>query len=622
MVLELTARLTRVITAPDPDTLAQLALQDMQNNHVAAAEAKCLRALSAHRQHPGALTVLGLILHCQARHEEAVRVFTALTLLQPNNAQHWTNLGSALRPTRRYDQALAAHSRAMQLGPVSAGLLYNVGLVQMDRLEYDSAYASLTRARALAPMDASICRLFAQCCYDTGLFEEALAALQSWPKLQGLTPEVTAQIAHLLVIMGESRRAEAALRQLSGNPRDGGQSSLAAVRLLERINRLADARAAIASFKASAQTTSSDPELLVVEAVLAERDGDHETASARLSLALKDHNDFPRRHLLLFPLGKALDALRRYDEAYRTFEEAHRSQVAYLQAVTGRTPADDSPTMSLVRNGCDPEDVRTWDEGDSPAMQDSPVFIVAFPRSGTTLLEQTLDAHPQLKSMDEQPFLKKAQDDLTEYGIRYPAELGRLSATQLQSIRARYWERARAKIELLPGQRLVDKNPLNLLRLPLIRRLFPDARIILAIRHPCDTVLSCFMQHFRAPDLALLCRDLPTLASSYRRAFDFWYAQWPLLHPVSCEIQYESFVADFRAQVRSLSEFLQLPWDDAMLAPGEHARAKGFISTPSYAQVIQPISSRSVGHWKAYEQHFNDVLPTLLPLIERWGYGT
>jgi hypothetical protein len=71
-----------------------------------------------------------------------------------------------------------------------------------------------------------------------------------------------------------------------------------------------------------------------------------------------------------------------------------------------------------------------------------------------------------------------------------------------------------------------------------------------------------------------------------------------------------------------LSDFLQLPWDDAMLAPGEHARAKGFISTPSYSQVIEPISSRSVGHWKAYERHFNDVLPTLLPYLERWGYAT
>ena len=604
-------------TAPDLDTLADLALQDMQNNQLAAAEAKCLRVLNADRQHVGALTVLGLLLHCQARHEDAVRVFNALTLLQPNNLQHWSNLGTALRPTRRYDQALAAHARALQLGPVSAPLLYNVALVQLDRLDYSSAYASLTQARTLAPANAGICYLLAQCCFDVGLFEEALAALQDWPKLQDLNLEVTAQIAHVLIMMGESRRAEAALRQLAARPL---AASLAAVRVLERINRLDDARAALESFKASTQIKTPDPELLMLEAALAARTDDHETARTCLALALKDHHDFPRRYHLLFPLAAAEDALGRFDEAYASLAEAHRSQVLYLEAVTGRTPADESATMALALEGCDAEDVRTWEEDDAPAMQDSPIFIVAFPRSGTTLLEQMLDAHPQVKSMDEQPFIKKAHDEVTALGIRYPAELGRLSAPQLQIIRAHYWERVRAKVELPPGKRLVDKNPLNLLRLPLIRRLFPHARIVLAVRHPCDTLLSCFAQQFRAPDLALMCRDLGVLASHYRRAFDFWYAQWPLLRPSSYELKYEELVADFDHEVRRLSEFLQLPWHDAMLAPGEHARAKGYISTPSYAQVIQPINSRSVGHWQAYREHFKEVLPTVLPYLERWGY--
>jgi tetratricopeptide (TPR) repeat protein len=611
-----------VSTPPDPDTLAQLALQDMQNNQVDAAESKVLQALNADRRHPAALTVLGLILHSRARHEDAVRVFNALTLLEPNKPDHWVNLGTALRPTRRYDQALAAHNRAMALGAVSAGLLYNIALLHTDRYDYEAAHAILEQALALTPTAAAVRCLYAQSCYDVGMYEEALATLEEWPKFQGLTLEVTAQIAYLLVSMGESRRAEPALQQLSATLRDGGRNSLTAVRVLERINRLPDARAALESVKIAAGSTTSDPDLLLAEAALAQRAGDHEAASNYLSLALRDQNDALRRHHLLFPLAKSLDTLGRFDEAYSALEEAHQSQVAYLKAITGKTPADESPTMALVDNGCDPADVATWQETGTPAPEGDPIFIVGFPRSGTTLLEQTLDAHPLLKSMDEQPFLKKAHDAVNECGIRYPAELGKLSAEQLHSIRAGYWDRVRKKIDLRPEQRLVDKNPLNLLRLPLIRRLFPDARIILAIRHPCDTVLSCFMQYFRAPDLALMCRDLPTLAGNYKRAFDFWYAQWPLLRPFSCEIQYETFVADFDAQARGLNDFLRLPWDDAMLAPGEHARAKGFISTPSYSQVIEPINSRSVGHWKAYEQRFTEVLPSLLPYIERWGYAT
>jgi Sulfotransferase family len=270
--------------------------------------------------------------------------------------------------------------------------------------------------------------------------------------------------------------------------------------------------------------------------------------------------------------------------------------------------------------GCDPDDVASW-QNDGPSMEESPIFIVGFPRSGTTLLEQVLDAHPQLQSMDEQPFLRRGLEDVAERGVRYPTELGKLTAQDLDAIRARYWERVGKRVRVLPGQRLVDKNPLNLLQAPLMRRLFPNARVIVAIRHPCDVLLSCFLQDFRSPELALLCRDLPTLARAYSHSFLFWYAQAPLLRPCAHELYYEQLTADFVPQVHKLAEFLQLPWHEAMLAPGEHARAKGFISTPSYSQVLQPVNSRSVGRWKSYERYFTAALPLLTPWIERWGYS-
>jgi Flp pilus assembly protein TadD len=610
-----------VAASPDPDALAQLAFQDLQNNRPADAEANCLRALSVNRQHSRALTLLGMILHSQVRHEEAVRVFNALTLQEPENAEHWSNLGAALRSTGRFGAALEACGRAAQLGTASPGLLYNIGLLQSDRCDFQAAYTTLTQAVALAPNDAGIRCVFAQCCYDLSRFDEALAALENWPTLRGLTSDAVAQIAYLLVTLGEPRRAEPALRRLTESSQRGERASLMLVRVLERVNRLPAAREAMTQLKASQGTSGADPDVLLAEAVLAARAGAHEEACRLLALALQDHSDFLRRHQLLFPLAKSLDALRRYEEAYTALIEAHRSQVAFLQAATGKTAAEKSPTMALARDGCDPKDIALWDDTNSPGTADSPIFIVAFPRSGTTLLEQTLDAHPSLKSMDEQAFLKKALDDVTDYGIRYPVELGKLTDAQLQSVRERYWQRVRLKVELLPGQRLVDKNPLNLLRLPLICRLFPNAPIMLAIRHPCDTVLSCFLQHFRAPDLALMCQDLLTLANHYSHAFDFWNAQLPLLRAATYTLRYETLVTDFPAQVRKLSEFLRLPWDDAMLAPGEHARAKGFISTPSYAQVIQPVNEKSVGRWQGYAVHFKDILPILMPFIERWGYS-
>jgi hypothetical protein len=357
----------------------------------------------------------------------------------------------------------------------------------------------------------------------------------------------------------------------------------------------------------------------MLSGVLADRAGLHEEAYRHLSLALQNHKEFVRRHPVLFQFAKACDALGRYEEAYSAAAEAHSSRRAFFELATGGSSAQESPLLTRTLQGCDPDDVAAWDEA-GPAVEDSPVFIVGFPRSGTTLLEQVLDAHPQLVSMDEQPFMSKALETIASSGIRYPAELGRLTAPSLRDIRARYWGLVRNKVDLLPGQRLVDKFPMNMTLLPLIRRVFPNARIILAVRHPCDTLLSCFLQNFRAPELALLCRDLNTLAAAYSRIFGYWYAQWSLLRPSSYELQYEKLTADFAGEVRNLAAFLQLPWNEAMLAPGEHARAKGFISTPSYAQVIEPVYTRSVGRWKHYERHFSPVFPTLMPWLERWGY--
>jgi len=603
---------------PDPESIVRLARQDLADGRLAAAQEKCLRVLEAYHHHPGALQALGEALSRQGRDQEAVRVFNALTLIQPTVAAHWQNLGTALRPTRAYEQALAAFERALRLGPPSADLLYNLGVLQMSRCDYEAAHFALRDAVAMAPRDARIRWAFAQCCYDFARLEEALQTLEGWQKLDGLTVEITVMIVLLLVMMGMFHDAQTAVEQLLVNPPKQGRAALGFATILERVHRLDEARTVMERLE-NDHTLDGDLEKLVLSAVLDDRAGRHADSYRQLTLALQNHQEFMHRHHLLYPLARAADACGRYEEAFAAAEEAHCSQLAFLEAVIGRAPVEESQIFTLTANGCDSGDVAAWADA-GPHTGESPIFIVGFPRSGTTLLEQVLDAHPLLQSMDEQPFLLKAVAEVADFGIRYPTELGKLQQEALDQIRARYWERAHTRGRLQAGRRLVDKNPLNLVLLPLIRRLFPEARIIVVIRHPYDTVLSCFLQHFRAPGLAIVCRDLTTLAGAYSRAFGFWISQSHLLRPRSYELQYERLAADFPAEVRKLCAFLELPWNDAMLAPGKHALAKGFINTPSYAQVTQPVSGRSVGRWKPYEHHFSAASAILEPWIERWGY--
>jgi Tfp pilus assembly protein PilF len=606
--------------AADLETMVQLAAQDLQKNDLPAAKAKVLSVLDADRDHAGAWSVLGLVLQGEGRSEDALRVFNSLALKHPTRADHWENLGGILRELRRLDEALAAFERAVALAAPGPRTLYNIGVIQAERLDFVAAEAVLRRAVELASTDAWIRAAFAQCCYELGRFPDAVQALENWERFDQLTSRNMTEIAHLLVMMGERRRAQAAIDWLLLHPPDDARAALTLANVYERMNRLEEARACLGRARAGPDLKPADADLALTEAVLAQREGNDERARQLLIAALEQPLDFVRRHSLLYPMAQSLDTLGRYEEAFAALVEAHRSQIAYLQAALGKSPTDASPILALTQGGVAPEDRATWSDADAPSAAESPIFVVGFPRSGTTLLEQTLDSHPALIAMDEQPFLQRAIDEVRSLSIAYPVELGRLTPQQLQSIRARYWKRVDEKVQLTQGQRLVDKNPFNVLRLPLIRRLFPNARTVLIVRHPGDVLVSCYAQHFRAPDLALLCRDLETLAEGYRRTFDFWYQELPLIGAATYELRYENFVANLAGEARKLTDFLDLPWNDALLSPAHHARTKEFISTPSYTQVIEPVSSKPVGRWRHYEKHVRAVLPRLAPYLERWGY--
>ena len=563
--------------------------------------------------------MMGAAAHAGGRYDAAEAAFRRLTTLQPARAAHWLNLGTALRGMGRYDDALRAYARAHELGGYTPEFCYNVGLTHLDRLDYESARAVLAHGVSLAPQDAAMRLQYANACFESGHTAEGVAALADEQLLADLPPGQVADAGQRLQAAGESARAAVAMSRLMALPDLDPQASLTLVHMLERANRLADAERVLQRVRRT-QAAAPDAQFSSAAGRLAQRAGRLDEAIAHFERALALDAGEHRRHYDLFPLARALDAAGRSDEAFARLGEAHRSQLRQVALAAPLHALRGAPPLAIAERGAERQDIAAWDAAGAPAAEASPIFIVAFPRSGTTLLEQVLDAHPDLASMDEQPFLQYALEELAAAGGRYPDRLAVVARAELDAIRRRYFERARRKVALADGQRLVDKNPLNLLRLPAIRRLFPHARVILAVRHPCDVLLSCYMQQFTAPEFALLCADLPTLAAGYRKAFDAWHREQALLQAAVHELRYESLVGGFEREVRALAGFLGLRWHDALLAPAEHARGKAFISTPSYAQVVQPVNARAVGRWRAYRRHFEPVLPLLAPLLDRWGY--
>jgi len=605
----------------DPSASVERAGQLLAEGKYAQAEADARAVLAKSPGHFGARVVLNASLMFAQRFNEAIPVAESLVENAPREPAHWMNLGTARRGARQYDSALEAYARAAALGAAGPDFSFNVALTHIERGDLDSARSLLAGARELDPFDGEICFHYAQVCYETLRLEEASAALAEWQTLQRLDTTLIANIGSLLTNLGETRRAEVALRQARADKAAPTAALLTVISVLERTNRLAEARELMDRLLADPKADLDTTDRMALEAQLLQREGKHADAEKLFTRALPGKDEFHRRFNRLFPIAKSLDSLGRYDDAWRALVEAHASQVDSIQRQVPQWTLRAMPDMSVTALGCDAADVAAWDHAGAPATADSPVFVVGFPRSGTTLLELALDAHPNLKSMDEQRFVQDALDELAAAGAEYPRRLRDLSPEVLDRVRASYWQRVAKKVKLAPGERLVDKNPLNILRLPVIRRVFPNARVILAVRHPCDVILSCYMQQFRAPDFALLCRSIDSLALGFRRTFDYWYAQSALLAPAVHELKYEEFVRDIESGTRAVTDFLELPWAESMVRPAERAQAKVYISTPSYAQVTQPVNQKSVDRWRRYEKYFDAALPPLEPFLTRWGYA-
>lgn len=253
------------------------------------------------------------------------------------------------------------------------------------------------------------------------------------------------------------------------------------------------------------------------------------------------------------------------------------------------------------------------------------VFFCGFPRSGTTLMEQVLDAHPATVTTGEDSPLQRLSAMQAPAGAPdgfTPADVfGSLSPSARESLREEFVGRVEARHGDIAGRMLIDKLPLNLVELGVIARLFPEARILVALRDPRDCVLSAFMQQFRLNDAMACLLTLEGAASTYSAVFDLYEAQKPAIGLPTHEYKYEDLIDDFDGTIRDALDFLGLAWDDR-LKDYRAALAGRYIATPSYMAVTQSLSRRAIGRWQRYRSQLAQagVEASLADYVRRYGY--
>jgi tetratricopeptide (TPR) repeat protein len=327
--------------------------------------------------------------------------------------------------------------------------------------------------------------------------------------------------------------------------------------------------------------------------------------------------DGPRADALLLQ-AEALDRLGRPAEA---FAAAMEGKAIQHRLFAGRAAGREGETARLIRLAAFFSKADPWPRAEAPGSDECEghVFLVGFPRSGTTLLEQALAAHPRVVALEEAPTLAEARREFmaTPQGLQ---RLSRLAGSEADRWRAEYWRVVREHGVEPNGKVFLDKAPAGTSDLALAARLFPNAKILFAVRDPRDVVLSCAMNAFQMNALTYAFTSLEETAACYASTMALAREYRRVLPLDLREVRYERLAADFAVEVGAIASFLGLPFDEAMTEPAAAARNRS-VRTPSAAHVRAGVDRRGLDRWRGYAAELGPVKAVLAPWVEAWGYG-
>lgn len=494
---------------------------------------------------------------------------------------------------RRYDEAIWYYERALARDPHDPVLLTDVARAYALRYRFADAEKLVDLANTLHPNDAKL----------------QLMLGNSYKQIQQYDRAITCMTRSL---------------ELAPNAPDRPQTFVELASMHERLHNLDTAR------KCAEEAMSLAPSFHKAHyalAVIERRAGDIAGAEARL----KQIVDEKKASLGVladscYQLAGIYDKAGRFDEAFDALTRAkkifsgaaapHLDDAWHIARIAGKSIA------TITREHCErwaaaareltPFDGRT-------------AILTSHPRSGTTLLEQVLDSHPGAISADELQILSEAvyvplgqkdgtNDPVIQVFDRTPVEV-------LNELRAAYWSSMEGALrEPIDGRLLVDKNPEMTMLLPLVARVFPEMKVLFALRDPRDVVISCFTQQLPLNPVSVHYFSLESTAQKYAKTMQAWLKLRQTICNPWIEIRYEDMVADLEGQARRVLEFLDLPWDDCVLEYHRRAQKK-HVHSPTYEAVTKPVYSSSVGRWRNYAKYLEPHLEILQPYVDAFGYA-
>ena len=642
-----------------PEVLCNLADTFEQMGQFDDAESLYKKAIAASPDSVRAYNQLGLLFRNRGRFELAREILERGIQQQSNDYDLWNNLGVIYKDLGDWESARNCFQKAVKIDPRHPGLLANLGSIAMifcdfeeagkhfqaalrlDSLNVDAitgmvewlmcyerwseAAELVDRAINLRPESAALFRARAKVLVTLQRNHEAVASAQKAMELSGGLLADRISLAHVYREVGKLELARKEYEQAITTYPDSSELYQYWADLEEMAGSL-DRAQELAESAVNLEHPSVGVYILLAR--IARRRKDYDIALKWLDKIGEPENDAKQRRNYLFERANILDDAGRFDEAFTAYKTAGQARAATQGTGFDLAGLKDRYAQELKVYE------RDWLSG-LPVYSESiglqtfrPIFVVGFPRSGTTLIEQMLSSHSRILAGGELHFLGdvilKIESDLGSE-VPYPACLGKLSKEKDQELvrswRQHYLDRLQLEGHLTDDAHWVtDKMPLNMKHLPLIHMLFPDSPVIYLLRHPMDVCLSCMFASFAdGHEWANNIKDAAGFVAATTELVETTKQRLEKIGDPVFQIRYEDLVEDPESWMRRLLEYVGESWEDGVL--NFHTSSRVAL-TASYAQVRQPIYKSAVARYKKYRRHLDAEMNILAPVIKQYGYDS
>jgi tetratricopeptide (TPR) repeat protein len=518
-----------------------------------------------------------------------------------------------LAQNRDFSAAAALAEETLATGYEHPMLLNIVATRLEQEGKFPEALNLLERAVAVAPNDVGARNALALCLQRLDRPAEALYHIEELLKQHSDLAFAHVNKGNALIALGSlghARRSQ--LRAFELEPKNF--SATAALASIATHRGQHDEARRWAEHTLAAAPGFPDAVLSLAAADLA--DGDRTSAEARLRQLINDSRAGPiDRARATGLLADVFDAAGRYDEAFEAYTTCNLSLRHIHHRFAGSNLLGYARALSAALDKVD----APWSNQKAPSRAAAGhAFLLGFPRTGTTLVEVVLDGNPRVASLEEHELLAEGVLAFMREPVNFQA-LARADEPALDALRDAYWRGVRSAGVDVAGKLFVDKHPLNSLKLPLIAKLFPQAKILFAIRDPRDVILSCYRRRFQMNPSMYEFLTMPGAAAFYDAVMQFAYTAKRRLALEWHEIRYERLIEDFEQQMRGICDYLSLDWIDSMGDFAHRVQAREH-ATPSTAQLAQGLVTSATAQWRHYEAHLKPAQAVLKTWIDRLGY--